>query len=555
MSKNNIGIIVSIIIAIVGWVKYFQNSGDVVSISEKLSAQTKELTQSTEKQTELTGITNSLQEELAQYKQAKAQNEANTQALQAIIDDTKRNLDTVSARTVEVESTVQNLRNELAAALERESRAENAKSLKTTELQRRLEQLLEENSGLTVALAGTYKDIESLNNTISESGDTLTTLKNELDILKVDHENLTTELDRERANQSSVSGELESQMTSFLTLQSDFDKLNADHENLKAELISESASLSSVNDELESQKDSFLRLQNDFDTLNANHENLKAELVSERANRSSVSGELETQMASLSASENELELAVKEQGRLQQLLIEARNRAEKTEELEAKLSLVDADVATKTNALATSKEQVELLQGELETINQKRDELVQQLEAKESLVENLNAKHRATEEQLEKLRSEMATVAKSAELEIQNLKDSVTLIRMDSDIVFAPGSTRLRQGGQAVLDKVIEYALSVPDRMISLEGHTDNIPISAEKQNRFPSNWELSAARAGSAVRYLQDNGIAANRMRVSGYGQHRPVADNSTVEGRSANRRLEIVLSPATFIEKSTIN
>jgi chemotaxis protein MotB len=471
MSKNNIALIVSVIIAIVGWVKYFQNNEQVTSAAAELSEQTKKSTEAEQQRLELKDIADGLQEELSRYKDAIAQNNSNKQALEAIVEKTKIDLETVSARTVEVESTVQNLRNELAAALERESRAGSSEAQKATELEARVEQLVEENLGLAESLAASYKDIETLNYSLSESGD----------------------------------------------------KLNA--------------------------------VQDSFTILQSDHDNLKAELVSERSSRSSVSGELESQMDTLVASEKELDLAVAEQERLQKLLGEARSRAEKTEELEAKLNLIDSDVEAKSNALENSKAKVQGLEGELETLNRRRDELVQQLQAKESLVDDLNAKHKAAEEQLNTLRSEMATVTKSAELEIQNLKDSVTLIRMDSDIVFRPGSTRIRQGGQVVLDKVIEYAQSVPDRVISLEGHTDSVPISTDKRDRFPSNWELSAARAGSAVRYLQENGIAAERMRIAGYGEHRPVADNGTEEGRSANRRLEIVLSPAKLIEKRTTN
>ena len=513
MSKNNIALIVSVIIAIVGWVKYFQNSEQVASVAEELTQQTKISAEAEQRRLELKGVVDGLQEELSRYKDAVIQKDLNKQALETIVEKTKIDLETVSARTVEVESTIQNLRNELAAALERESRAGSSESQKAAELQARIEQLIEENLGLAESLATSYKDIEKLTYSLSESGDTLNTLQDGFTILQSDHDNLKAELVSERSSRAA--------------LQSDYD-------NLKAELVSERSSRAS---------------------LQSDHDNLKAELVSERSSRTSVSGELKSQMDTLVASEKELSLAVSEQLRLQKLLSDARSRAEKTEELEAKLNLIDTDVAAKSSALENSKEKVQSLEGELEMLNRRRDELVQQLQTKESLVDDLNAKHKAAEEQLNTLRSQMASVTKSAELEIQNLKDSVTLIRMDSDIVFRPGSTRIRQSGQLVLDKVIAYALSVSDRVISLEGHTDSIPISADKQDRFPSNWELSAARAGSAVRYLQANGIAAGRMRIAGYGEHRPVADNSTEQGRSANRRLEIVLSPAKLIERRATN
>ena len=555
MSKNNIALIVSVIIAIVGWVKYFQNSEQVASVAEELTQQTKISAEAEQRRLELKGVVDGLQEELSRYKDAVIQKDLNKQALETIVEKTKIDLETVSARTVEVESTIQNLRNELAAALERESRAGSSESQKAAELQARIEQLIEENLGLAESLATSYKDIEKLTYSLSESGDTLNTLQDGFTILQSDHDNLKAELVSERSSRAALQSDYDNLKAELVSERSSRAALQSDHDNLKAELVSERSSRAALQSDYDNLKAELVSERSSRASLQSDHDNLKAELVGERSSRTSVSGELKSQMDTLVASEKELSLAVSEQLRLQKLLSDARSRAEKTEELEAKLNLIDTDVAAKSSALENSKEKVQSLEGELEMLNRRRDELVQQLQTKESLVDDLNAKHKAAEEQLNTLRSQMASVTKSAELEIQNLKDSVTLIRMDSDIVFRPGSTRIRQSGQLVLDKVIAYALSVSDRVISLEGHTDSIPISADKQDRFPSNWELSAARAGSAVRYLQANGIAAGRMRIAGYGEHRPVADNSTEQGRSANRRLEIVLSPAKLIERRATN
>lgn len=71
-------------------------------------------------------------------------------------------------------------------------------------------------------------------------------------------------------------------------------------------------------------------------------------------------------------------------------------------------------------------------------------------------------------------------------------------------------------------------------------GHTDSVPISSA---RFPSNWELSSARAGSVVRYLQANGVDGRRLRAVGYADTQPLADNASAEGRARNRRVELVL------------
>jgi chemotaxis protein MotB len=84
----------------------------------------------------------------------------------------------------------------------------------------------------------------------------------------------------------------------------------------------------------------------------------------------------------------------------------------------------------------------------------------------------------------------------------------------------------------------------LPDRQISVEGHTDNIPLGKNMIGAY-TNWELSSHRAAAAVRYLQSSGIDPKRMQVVGFGEYRPVADNMTEEGRAENRRIEIRLRP----------
>ena len=82
---------------------------------------------------------------------------------------------------------------------------------------------------------------------------------------------------------------------------------------------------------------------------------------------------------------------------------------------------------------------------------------------------------------------------------------------------------------------------AAPGRQIRLEGHTDNRPIHTAK---FPSNWELSSARATVVMRALADRfGLAEARVSVSGYGEHRPAASNETPEGRAQNRRVDVVI------------
>jgi chemotaxis protein MotB len=110
---------------------------------------------------------------------------------------------------------------------------------------------------------------------------------------------------------------------------------------------------------------------------------------------------------------------------------------------------------------------------------------------------------------------------------------------LNQAVLFKAGNDALQPDGQAVLDLVIDSLKQIPNDL-AIEGHTDDRPIST---NRFPDNLALSSARAESVYRYMRDKGIDPIRLSVSGYGAERPVADNVTVEGQAANRRVEIVI------------
>jgi chemotaxis protein MotB len=127
-----------------------------------------------------------------------------------------------------------------------------------------------------------------------------------------------------------------------------------------------------------------------------------------------------------------------------------------------------------------------------------------------------------------------------------------TVISLSDNILFAPGSDALAPAAQRTLDTLAQ-ALRAQNRPIRVEGHTDNTPI---RTARFPSNWELSTARATAIVRYwIARHGFSTDRLSASGYGEFRPVANNSTIEGKRKNRRVDIVLlSPqASLAEPAT--
>ena len=141
------------------------------------------------------------------------------------------------------------------------------------------------------------------------------------------------------------------------------------------------------------------------------------------------------------------------------------------------------------------------------------------------------------------LEDEMRAALESKDVTISQLQGKLTVNILDR-VLFDSGEADLKPGGEAVLLKVAAILSQHPNLKVHVIGHTDNVPIRASARNRFPSNWELSTARATAAVRFLTEKaGVDPRRLGAVGYGEFRPVADNSTAEGRARNRRIAITI------------
>lgn len=116
------------------------------------------------------------------------------------------------------------------------------------------------------------------------------------------------------------------------------------------------------------------------------------------------------------------------------------------------------------------------------------------------------------------------------------------VIDLKQDILFPSGSADVSDLGRETLLEVGRVLGEFSDRTFQIEGHTDNVPI---KTQRFPSNWELSTARAVSVVKIFAEAGLSTDHLSAAGFGEFQPRADNGSPEGRSLNRRIEVVLVP----------
>ena len=124
--------------------------------------------------------------------------------------------------------------------------------------------------------------------------------------------------------------------------------------------------------------------------------------------------------------------------------------------------------------------------------------------------------------------------------------DRGAVITISDVVIFPEGEAEFNPEAYPILEKMVELLKQFPYK-VRVEGHTDNIPIHNSK---YPSNWELSTARAARIVRYFISRGIPPERLAAMGFAHYRPIADNSTPEGRAKNRRVEIVYTRESIIE-----
>jgi chemotaxis protein MotB len=175
-------------------------------------------------------------------------------------------------------------------------------------------------------------------------------------------------------------------------------------------------------------------------------------------------------------------------------------------------------------------------------------QLQQELTNSHRRIEALLAEKEKVTENQARMEQQMRTALQSKDVTISELRGSLTVNILDR-VLFDSGEAELKPEGEKVLSQVAGVLTQHTNRQIYVIGHTDNVPIRSTVFSRYASNWELSTARATSAVRYLAEQaGVDASRLAAIGSGEYHPVADNGTAEGRAKNRRISIVIVPELF-------
>jgi len=147
------------------------------------------------------------------------------------------------------------------------------------------------------------------------------------------------------------------------------------------------------------------------------------------------------------------------------------------------------------------------------------------------------------QDQMEDLKAQLDEMLKSENLTASvttNIDNRGLVVSLSNAIFFDPGSAEIKKENIKALLEIADM-VSIMDNYIRIEGHTDNIPMNSAL---YRSNWDLSAARAANVVRLLtEESKISPDRLIAVGYGEYRPIADNSTEEGRAKNRRIDIIV------------
>ena len=233
--------------------------------------------------------------------------------------------------------------------------------------------------------------------------------------------------------------------------------------------------------------------------------------------------------------------------------------------LEKKISQLDKQLVNRNEDIIKEKEisiqararaafmsqQLEILRNELNSLSQAldaSDALSKEQKAQISdLGKRMNRALASKVQELQRYRSEFFA-------RLRNILGSRPGVRVvgdrfvfQSEVLFQSGSAELETEGQIQLQQLAETLLEISNEIpkeinwiLRIDGHTDNIPIKTEK---FPSNWELSTARAISVVKFIIKQGIPENRLVAAGFGEFQPLDNNQTISARSKNRRIELKL------------
>lgn len=254
------------------------------------------------------------------------------------------------------------------------------------------------------------------------------------------------------------------------------------------------------------------------------HQTALDALERSRAEREDLRAEMQRRLAEL---RGELDEAAEHERALQEEIAELRADSARLDERRAEVG----------SWFEEARAEIERLETLLDRRGTEYRQLQQRLERLGAVEREVRERNRIYEEVIDKFRSLIDAGRLSVSIDRGRM-----VIQLPQDILFQSGSATVGADGRQTLAEVASVLAELDDRRFQVEGHTDDVPISTE---RFPSNWELSTARALSVVRLLVQGGVPPESLSGAGYGEFQPVASNDDAEGRRRNRRIEIVMLP----------
>ena len=381
---------------------------------------------------------------------------------------------------------------------------------------------VEELQRATERISELENSMESLNKEMASAGSMVTEIGEQLENSELNISQLREEIEKGESEVESLRSQL-----------SDLRK-----QNEEATVLIEQ--LKSKHDVVVSQLDK--EIENHDRTIAVLHKELKAE--TSRANDfkeifGKAHDEIEGLKSQLSDAEEQKRLSEAQaaqmksgyEGAVSELNQEIRKRDFRVAELESKLEEAKSEVNTLEDENRKGESRTEGLE-------QRISELLGEKNLLKNQMDQLSSTHAS-------MVSELEDEVRKKEVTIEELEDKLTITFVDH-VLFDFGKANISPEGGEILTRVGKILKNVNDKRIRVVGHTDNVPIMKEYRYKFPSNWELSAARAAAVVRHFQKEiGIDPENLEAVGRSFYVSVATNETEEGRAQNRRVNIVIAP----------
>jgi chemotaxis protein MotB len=361
------------------------------------------------------------------------------------------------------------------------------------------------------------------------------------------------ELDALRKKSKADSDQLQQQLAG---LQHNLDQETSQRktaEQQAASLEKEREALTARSTELQSRLDGLEREKSQLGTelgdVRGQIATLEKKLADETAQVSALENDKQQLASGTATAQSEI---IKLQQRAAELEAESARVAKEREQLRQEQSRLSATLDQERQHLKAESEEKARLQQEQSQLSASLDEERKRLKAEAEDKARLEQERAAKEDEIRRLTKTQEELSRSLKDEIakgnitiQQVRDRLTINMVDR-VLFDSGRADIKPAGLKVLKQVSDVLNKVADKQIRIEGHTDNVPISTKLQDKFKTNWELSTARATIVVRYLIDQGgVQPQVLSAVGYADTHPIASNDSEQGRSSNRRIEIVLYP----------